>query len=244
MMNEIGKPLHFDVDVYLDAVEMMIASDEVERAFHMLDNMPAYYRDNQPDRAVEIRSSLHKQLFTPTQYKDADDECEKIDPDKFNYWPGRASVVASILEHIKDSGKAANIMEIGPGSFWLPFVLRKAEFSFTYEYQSLTKRELPFEKPKGDEVNIFIAFELIEHLSNELEIYQSYLKFKKTADYVLLSTPLYTCGAVNKNWREHSLGHLRTYTPHELLEKANKMFIGYNWKMFLDNTIVLIGEKK
>lgn len=229
----IGQPLLFDPDLYLTAVEQMIASDEVERALHMLDNMPSFYREHPPKRALELKELLHRVLWTPVQYAGiyagADVESE--------FWPLRAQCVEDIVrEH-----SGAHIMELAGGSGWLHEGLRKREYKFTYNCLSLDEKLVTKEFFGGPA--IFCAFELIEHLSNEWEIYQNYLKFNKQADYVLLSTPLHTYGGGNPNWRNGPLGHLRCYSVSEFHEIAAKMFTGFEWTAKTDDTIVLIGRK-
>lgn len=240
-MSEIGCPPHFNVERYLDAVEDMIASDEVERAFWMIKNMPAFYRDHVPDRAKEIRESLHRQLFTPVQYAGVYDELTRKEITE--YWPGRAQVVELLLKELSEP----HIMELAPGSFYLPLGLEERGHKFTYAWSGLDQSGpagnfmLP---PRDGAPTIFCCFELIEHLSNEWEIYQNYLKFKRTADFVVLSTPLYTCGAVARDWRAAALGHLRTYSPGEFQSIAARMFEGFEWEAFCDETIILKGTRK
>ncbi len=242
-----GLPQWFDPEIYCDCVEMMIASDEVNRAFSMLRNVPAWYRDFPTPRMLEIRESLHRQLFTPVQYAMADAEAITINEEILTqYWPDRAQVLGNKIKELNDQGLKPNLMEIGAGTFWLPYSLRSRGYEFTYEHKTLglETRVLPFDKPPlVSGVNMFIAFELIEHLSNENEIFQNYLKFKKKADYIFLSTPLYTCGGVNKDWRNHALGHLTTFTPQEFHNLCSGMFHGYNWSGVLSDTITMVGEK-
>lgn len=238
----IGKPNYFDPDIYCSAVEQMIMSDEVDRALRMLENVPAYYRDHPTPRMKEIKESLHRQLFTPAQYHAADIETRECSVQELEqYFPHRAQILFQKIKELNQNGIKPNIMEIGPGSFWLPYSLRHNLAEFTYEFQSLDKRTLPFDTPpESTGINIFVAFELAEHLSNEDELYRAYLKFGKNADYLYLSTPLYTCSAVSPNWRENALGHLRTYTPREFSSLCVKMFgSDYGWKCYLSETITL-----
>lgn len=239
----IGEPLFFDVDVYLSACEMLIQSDEVERAFLMLDNMPAFYRDNPPERAIEIRNSLHRQLFTPVQYKGIYKGLEITPADTEKHWPLRARVTEAIVKELNAKGVTPNIMELAGGSLWLPQGLVHKHLQFTYEHLSLDDVEHFFAKPDKPSVNIFCAFELIEHLTNEWEIYQNYLKFNREADIILISTPLYTYAGGMFDWRNNPLGHLRTYTPGELHLILVKMFKGYEWVCHTDDTIVFEGKK-
>lgn len=242
----MGKPNYFDADIYCSVVEMMIMSDEVERAFRLLDNVPAFYRDNPTPRMVEIRASLHRQLFTPAQYHTADTETRDCSSEELSQiFPHRAQVLFSKIKELNSQGIKPNLMEIGPGSFWLPYALRNRMAEFTYEYQSLDKRSLPFDTPpEKPGVSIFVAFELIEHLSNESEILQAYLKFKQPAQHIYISTPLYTAFGGIPNWRTNALGHLRTYTPQELFDFARHHWPEFSWQCHLSETITLEGGLK
>lgn len=235
----VGKPKFFDVDKYLDSVEGMINADEVERAFHMLDNLPAYYRDHVPVRAHEIRASLNRQLFTPVQYKDIYGEWD-FDLTMARF-PGRARILRSMVEGLNTKGLAPQLLEYAPGSFWLPMCLRRLALSFGYESIGLEAAPDGLTNQAAGPV-IFIAFEIIEHLSDEWELYRNYLRFNRRADVVLLSTPFYTCNGGEDNWRSRDLGHLRAYTPAEFMRKAEAMFQGYEWQVFTDETIILVGK--
>lgn len=242
----LGKPNYFDPDIYCSVVEMMIMSDEVDRAFRMLENVPAFYRDNPTERMKEIKDSLHRQLFTPAQYHAADTATRECKAEELaQYFPHRAQMLFHKIKELNEKGIKPNIMEIGPGSFWLPYSLRHNGADFSYEYQSLDKRTLPFDvPPELPGVNIFISFELIEHLWNEDEIFQAYLKFKKKAQYIYISTPLYTAFGGIPNWRENALGHLRTYTPQELFNFVRRHWPEYEWKVHLADTITAEGTLK
>lgn len=245
MAVDIGKPLFFDPEIFCSVVEQMIMSDEVERALLMLDNVPAYYRDNPTPRMKEIRESLHRQLFTPAQYSGADAEGADLDQKSLeSIFPHRAHVLGERVKAYNEQGIKPNLMEIGPGTYFLPYALRARGLEFTYESQSLAPRDLPFDRPKDPSINIFIAFELIEHLSNEAEIFQAYLKFGKEASDIFISTPLYTYGGGIVNWRANALGHLRSYTPEDLAKFCQKYFKGYTWQVYLSDTITIHGGKQ
>lgn len=244
----IGKPNFFDIDKYCDCIEGMILADEVERAFWMLDNPPAWYRDNPPERLREIKQSLHQAMFTPFDYKKADWEAyeqskdENLPTPSPDYWHERGEVLAETVRKLNKDGIKPHIMELGPGTHWLRLGLRRRERRFTYEAQSLARVDV---RTLGDGPNILVAFELIEHLQNENELYQAYLKFNRKAQYIFISTPLYTYGGGMNVWREQALGHLRAYTPKEFQRVVTAMFEGYDWKHYINNdgTQVLQGER-
>lgn len=243
-MNELGKPTHFDLEAFYKTIDGMINSDEIERALLMLDNMPGYYRAYPPERAEKMREALHAVTWTPTQYVGIYDKIVN-GPFDIKSWPLRADILEKTIKDDNQNGIIPNLMELAPGAFWLPHGLKNKGCRFTYECLSLDKHEPPFDKPNGNGKNIFVAFELIEHLSNEWEIYQNYLKFNHPANMVLLSTPHHTYGGGMDKWESRELGHLRTYTVEEFHLIASKMFQGFRWSCNLgDGTIVLTGVRK
>lgn len=226
----------------MDAIEDMINADEVERALWMIANVPAYYRDHEPDRLKEIRRSLHRQLYTPVQYKGIYDG-SVIDHERM-LWPLRSRKTTELVQELNSKDIVPNIMELAPGGHWMAHGMAHRGCKFTYEFLDLDGGETPFTKPlSAPAFNIFIAFEVIEHLSNEWEVYQNYLKFERPADVVMISCPLYTYSGGMDDWRNRALGHLRAYTPNELHAIVSKMFQGFNWECVLDDTIVLTGRK-
>lgn len=241
MTNPTGRPPHFRVDVYLDAVEDMIASDEVEKAFAMLDNMPTFYQDFPPERAREIRRSLNRQLFTPVQYISHLGH-EVSEADAIAAWSHRFQALERVMQAFSDLMHTPHIMELAPGSHIVSAGLRAKGFSFTYDQLSLEPSDTrPI--PEADAPTIFVAFELIEHLADPWEIYRNYLRFEREADVVMLSTPLYTHSACSREWRTAALGHLRTYSPSSLHAVVSAMFEGYTWSVETSDVIVLKGVR-
>ncbi len=238
----IGKPRFFDPDIYLKAVDGMINADEVLTALRMLDTMPAYYRDNPYPPAVRMRERLHRQLFTPIQYKGLYKNIEITKEDTATHWPLRARLLEDEVKKLNGYDKTPLIMELAPGSMWLREGLKHKNRDFNYQHLSLDDEYL--ECPAQIDNVIFCAFELIEHLHCEDEIYQNYLKFDRPADIVMFSTPLYTYAGGMDNWQDRQLGHLRTYTPGELHKAVAKNFQGFEWSIAIDDTIVLTGRKK
>ncbi len=240
-MSEQGRPKYFNTDTYLDAVEMMINADEVERALWMLDNMPGYYRDNMPERALEILNTLHKKTWTAIQYS----ELKQDEPLSLEVAdqvvPLRGMLVEQIVRSYNELSITPHIMELAPGGHWLPQYLKYKGLVFTYSSMSLTV---------GLEIGVevlgpvmFVCFETIEHLADEADIYRNYLKMGAKADVFMLSTPLYTINGGEDNWRERELGHLRTYTPAEFMRFADKYFKGCKWEMVMGEEMILTGVK-
>lgn len=237
-LRAIGKPTSFSPDLACDVIEQMIEADEPERALNMLDNVPAYYRQFPTERMLEIRRSLHKALWTPVQYAGIYDELE-YKPG--GHWPLRAQLLEAEIKKYQ-GGLPPLVMELAPGGLFLNNELLQRGYDVKYFSIGLDGESFDMNGLYG--TKIFVAFELIEHLTNPWEIYQNYLKIEEEADIIMLSTPLFTYGGGMPDWRNRPLGHLRTYVPNEFMEIAAKMFQGYQWEMVTgDGTMVLVGRR-
>lgn len=260
--DNVGRPKFFDVGTYLSVVNQMVSCDEVSRALWMLNNMPGYYRDKVPKEAVELKNQILTKLFTTKDYASYslhNDQthsliqatAEEIDKKMLSFL-SRGIVAKALVKELNDKGIRPHINEIAPGSFWLPIGLKKNGLKFTYRgiglnqaHDDLAKNYLGGfwrEEPGG--CNIFICYELIEHLHSEEEIFQYFLKDNINYDHILLSTPKYTVGGGNLNWMASDLGHLRTYTPSEFIRFAIRTWQDFKWVMYDDQVMVLKGERE
>lgn len=259
-MNEFpdGFPRYFDIDLYLNAVESMICADEVKFALVMLDNMPGYFRDNVPERAKYIRAKIYEQCMTVQDYiNDKEESIEKseihhktpLDKQwKEPHFSPRGELIVKIVRELNQKGYCANIVELGPYNYWLPAGLQDEGLDFIYTPISVNPHvKCPIQtKTESDKPlkNIFVCFEVIEHLWNEDEIVHYFYKTQMNPDYVLISTPKYTCGHGLFNWDTRLLGHIRTWTPSELTLWCKKHWPSLNW-YFVDSAMMIsIGAKE
>lgn len=243
-MSDTGKPHEhvFDPDEWLDLVECYFNSDEVELGLWLLDHPPSYYRENPPERAVKMRERIHRQLWTPIQYRGIYSGALITPEEAIAMWSHRFHMAEQVVANAINAGQEVHVMELAPGAHILPAGLIAKGHLFTYESMALDTQ--PLGTPPGPEaINLFVCFELIEHLSNPMEIYQNYLKMGRVADIVMISTPLHTYGGGFTGWASRELGHLRCYSPTELHEICMKMFPGYTWSASLSDVIVLTGAK-
>lgn len=254
-----GRPNYFNLDMFLAVTEQLIISDEVETAFWMLDNLPGWYRDNVPYQVIKMREQLHRKLFTPIEYSKIEckgsslfrQEKSLVRDSIFASLP-RAQQVRLLVKQLNDQGETPHIIEMGPGSYFIPHGLSADNLKFTYFGEGLNSKDndeafidiKEWREVGSSKVNIFISFEIIEHLHNPSEIYQYSLKHNLDFDYIYLSTPLYTWGGGNPNWWNADLGHLRTYTPSELLSFAKRYWPNYDWTTYLGSEIHLEGKRQ
>jgi hypothetical protein len=253
----MGKPLHFDPDHYLDSVEQMIRADEIVSALWMLDNMPGYYRDNKPQRALDIKKKIYQQLMTVVDYasdgdetKEASEDFSKVPLEEYYRQPHcspRGVITVGLVQSLNLDGYSANIVELGPANYWLPTALKSLNCDFTYEGYSINPLvKSPIETIKSDKPikNIFVCFEVIEHLFSPDDIYHFYCKSKMDADYVLMSTPKYTLMGGLPDWDTRTLGHIRTYTPTEFVKFGTTHWHGLSWQIIDSDMMVLVGSKQ
>lgn len=268
----LGKPKHFDPDHYLDSVEQMIAADEIIFALKMLDNMPGFYRMNPYPRAVQLKKDLYKNILSITSYSEDDYEGyenslrhqSKLNPGydweklglgamvdiPFTY--PRSEITIQLIKKLNDEGNVPHIYEMGPSNYYLPYGLKAKGLKFTYRADSINKKAYLDHKERLSDVwqdhakenqkQVFVCFETIEHLWNEKDILHQYHKYQADADHILISTP---CGTLIGGVADYKrdLGHLRTFTPNELLEICRKFWPNYDWSFCLNHMMVFQGSK-
>jgi hypothetical protein len=256
----VGKPSYFDVDHYLDAVEQMIASDEIQFALTMLENLPGYYRDHYPERASAIKSTIYRQLLLPIDYASNDAPKDLLDREAMQARIGavrcfpRGEIILNLVKSLNEQGYKPCIIEFGPYDYWLPIGLKyQAKLDFEYLPITLDKSTLvkvSYEYPKIEFVEkptqpltVYIACEVIEHMFNPKEIADPMLKLGIDPDIVVLSTPLYTLAHGLPDWHSRDLGHVRTWTPKELLDFAESLFGRRKYTHVREFSQVLVGVK-
>jgi hypothetical protein len=252
----VGFPACFSIDNYLDVVEQVICADEIQNALWMLENMPGYYRDNVPERAKEIKRKLYKQLMTVADYVGDESEIEANSAkdhgdypvkDHWNlehYWP-RGHIIVEKVKALNAEGFCANIYEFGPANYWVYHSLLGLGLDFTYDCFSIgkEKKKLKTDSKPDKSKNIFICFEVIEHLWNPDDIYHAYANKGFDADIILMSTPKYTLFNGLSNWEERPLGHIRTWTPTEFTRFAVKHWPEFKYQVYDAAMMVLEGNK-
>lgn len=252
-MSEIGKPDHFDIKKFLEVCDAFISTDDVAFAFHMLDNLPAYYRDNPPDEVTEYRKALYRQLYLTQTYQEENFEISK--GLEFDRWECqvRAHLTMGVIKRYNEKNITPHVIELGPANYWLPMGLVDKNMDFTYQSIDLSKKnqleaikELPmhYKEDFQNPSTVFVACELIEHLWREEDIRHYYDRNNITAQFIVMSTPYHTFGGGYSNWRDRNLGHLRSYTPNDLTIFVLKHFPEFNWKSNIAHQITMVGERR
>lgn len=240
-MDQIAGPFHgelkdFKLEAFLTVAEELARGDDVERALWVLNNLPGFYRENQPHEVIKLRNELTAKIATPAWYAHNDNTDVPPHPDVFKGYL-RGHLLLSEIKYMNQDDYVPHIVDVGPGVFELPLMLKHHNCKFTYEPVFLQKEYFERIKPQieaylkpcpVDQPRVYVACEIIEHLWNEHEIKTEMLRAGPLADVVHVSTPLYSICGTYRNWREiQTLAHLRTYTTKEFQNLMLKMFPEY-----------------
>lgn len=255
----IGRPLYWDLQAHIRAIECMIMADEIEIAFDMCDRVPAWYRDNYPKELTDIKKTLWKNLYDSYEYSNEsavdigwgiEDAIEQY---KGGYFFPRADILKEELKNFNAKGIKPWICELSPSNGAMIIGLIHDNCEFTYYGQNLnakatdllkswlpngTWRTSPISQPK-----ILVCFESLEHTYREKDIQYAAQKLGHDWDQIYLSVP-YGClfGGLH-NWDTRKLGHVRGYTTNDFIKLANEFFPGYEWTYVKSHSQVLKGVK-
>jgi len=258
----IGRPYFFNPSLYLQCVEMMIRSDELMLALHMLDNPPGWYRDNYPVEFKQAKETLYKNIYDQIQYGTDDGEagCDRsfgenqwLGGSHENYTYPRAQIIEDAITQLNANGEKPWIYDLGCSHGNLPLGLLKNKKQFTYLGRGINYRiqeklkgwlgDVWQDKPTPGQTTWLCCFEVLEHCFNPHDLIHSAYKVGVEFDRIFLSTPKYTLGHGLYNWKDRPLGHVRTYTPREFHEFAHKAFPDHKFALIDAVSMVLIGSR-
>jgi hypothetical protein len=269
-VNEIGRPLYFDMNKHIEAIVQMIRADELQIALQMIDQVPAWYRENRDGRLENIRRTLYKNLYDQIEYASDDEEAECTREFGEKQWDSgymfpRANIILDLIQKLNYGGQGGAhpikpwIFDLGCSHGNLPLGLMKCRLSFSYKGVGLNGRIVSkvkewvgdywadepslYSDPFDRQSSILYCTEVIEHCMNPMDIVQSAYKVGVQWDYILLSVPLGCLGGGLENWDSRRLGHVRGWTKQEFVEFADKNWPGYKWQLTVAPSMVLLGSK-
>ena len=265
----VGRPKYFDPDHYCDAIEQMLTADEVITALKMFDQAPAFYRERPTERMQTLKREILQHAWNVSSYaKDPAETYEtslawekKMNPGQIEdlgdmidipFCYPRGPLMVEEVKRLNEEGKSPHIWEMGPANFWLPYGLKKKGLHFSYYADTLQPDSLKeaktrlqnhwADKADPDQVQIFCCFETLEHLWQPEDILHQYHRYGASADIIMMSTPLGTLLGGVPDWHR-DIGHLRTFTPQEFLDIANRLFPGYKWEIYPSAMMTIVGRR-
>jgi len=248
--------MNLNLQPFLDVAEILVRLDETERGLLILDNLPAFYRDFPPIEVRNLKSEIMSKITLPHDLLGDDRELPKTDEWSVQFLNGtaRGLQLKELVKELNDKQIFPHIHDLGPGDFTFVLGLNKLGFEFTYSCLTLNRNaELDVSKRLGSKyketpvenaVTIFVAYEIIEHLHNPMEIRQAFDRLKVMPDYILLSTPKYCYAEGTPNWRTEGIHHLKVFTPSEFMVEGIKMFPEYEFTFIPNEVMVISGVRK
>jgi hypothetical protein len=246
--------IDFDPKPFIEAALQLIRSEDTNKAILLLtDMLPSFYRDSPPAEIKELLRSVRSAKWLTSDY--ASNEKDDLKPEEVSKFAVENLVRFRLIKDmlLENKGPIPHIIDLGPGDYNMPIGLSQLGCAFTYQPIGVYSKAMEQAKEKLAHkwCNVrqreaplwFVAYEIIEHLENEMEIRQQMDRLPRLPDKVFCSTPLYTFSDGNKNWKTE-IAHLRTYTPDEFFVICRKLFPEYNLQYVPFEIQMIIGELK
>ncbi len=253
----LGRPIYWDLNIHIQAIEQMIKADELQIALQMLKNVPGWWRDNYPNELARIKSTIYRQTYDQVEYATDDEEADCPREMGEQQWDSpymfpRAEIISQIVRKYNAGMQRPWIYDLGCSHGNLPLGLLKSRHDFDYCGAGMNHRIIQklkgwigdvWKDRPGLQPTILYNTEVLEHCFNPHDIVHSSYKVGTIWDQILLSVPMYTLGGGLPDWSTRRLGHVRTWTPAEFSEFANKSWPGYSWVLYKAASMVLVGTK-
>lgn len=254
MMDITGRPMLIDINKILDAAEEYIMCDDGQKAMWILDNLPAYYMDNYPLRAYEIKKTYYNKLYTIQDYLSDSFDNEWDEEKALKHYKDmaqwRGQYIKNLIESYNKLGSDISIIELGPANYWLPIGLKSEGLKFKYMSMgpNVYAAKLAKEKLKdiwNEEItgaSIFVCMETIEHCQNPQDLFNYYAKIPKETEFIILTTPRYMIGnCFVTDWRGKDHGHVKTWGAEEFKAWAEKTWPLHNFNVLDKQHLILSG---
>jgi hypothetical protein len=243
----------FDLNCFLKAAEELLRADETIRALNLLDNLPAYYRQNIPPEVQALKREIMSRIATASFYATSSDYELSAPEDSHIYAANtlRGQLLLHDIKALNSRDLMPHLLDLAPGEYAFVRMLQHNQCLFSYQasyvnhpsYQHYKKhfeeRELDYLRQDNNiRPTVYFCGEIIEHLWQEEEIRYEMERKIGLADIIHISTPNMAFDYECTDWRSKGdLGHLRTYTPNEFAIKIIKMFPEYHVQILLSQIL-------
>ena len=253
----IGRPLYWNLEKHIAAVEQMIMADELQIALKMLENVPGWWRDHYPNVLARIKSTIYRQTYDQVEYATDDEEADCPREMGESQWGSaymypRAEIISQIVKKYNAEEIAPWIFDLGCSHGNLPLGLLKSKHEFDYCGVGMNHRIIqklkdwvgPAWKDRPEnQPSILYCTEVLEHCFNPHDVVHTSYKKGIIWDQILLSVPMYCLGGGLPDWKTRRMGHVRNWTPKEFSDFANESWPGYSWSLYKSASMVLHGVK-
>lgn len=217
----------------------LVGNDEPLLAIKLLENLPGFYRDNPPFYILNLRKKIEAAIFTAHDYRKGDHDGEVTEERALWAYTNllRGQLIAEEVKQYNQKKVTPDVVEYGPGEYFVPIGLLHDKRDFAYSYLSMDIRaedmadkwlsKIPASKGGP---RIFVANEIIEHLIDPKELVIE--ARKHDPDIIHISTPMYCYDPKNVDSVPEKLPHVRTYTPSELFFWCSQQFPDFSGELF------------
>jgi hypothetical protein len=242
--------LNFNLDCFLQAADELLRADETIRALHLLDNLPAYYRQHVPPEVTTLKRDIQSRIATASFYATSsgyeltapDDSYTKV------HNTLRGHLLLKEIKELNEKDLMPHLLDLAPGEYAFVRMLQHHQALFSYECSHVNGPSFEHFKKHFEEKlyiwresnkvtvrpTIYFAGEIIEHLWQEEELRFEMERKVGLADVIHISTPNMTFDFNCTDWRSKGdLGHLRAYTPQEFGTTVQRIFPEYHIQLFI-----------
>ncbi len=251
-----GPMVNENIQCFIDCANELLRADETMRALWLLDNLPAWRRDNPHPEVVKLKNEVMAKIATASFY--ATDEGAELQSDpnihRIMKHTLRGDMILKEVRFLNKCGHTPIFADLAPGEYSFVRLLIDENTHFSYRpiyvnhpsYEHYKQHfEHMIEVYAGASPKIFFACEIIEHLHNVDELRYEMNRHCGMADIVHFSTPLHTFDTSCLDWRNKgALGHLQAFTPTEFFLAIQKLFPEYDLKLFHSQPMHIRGTLK
>lgn len=256
----MGRPIHWDENLHARAIIQMIQADEIQEALRMLENPPAWYRENYPAEFTAIKNKLYQRLYSQIEYASDQEEVDMAQRHDVavSQWNGeycfpRAQIITDAVKKANDNGMAPFIVDLGCSHGNLPLGLKAAGLRFNYLGLAMNQKvieslrtavgnDIWSDWPSEGQEAWLVCTEVLEHCMDPhslvIDAYKPGLHYAQ----MFWSVPYGCLGGGLENW-DRRLGHVRGWTRKEFSEFVDKHFPGYQQTLYMAHSMVLHGVK-
>lgn len=249
----VGKPSHFNLEKALEVAQMLVDSDNVVGAMKFVDEcFPAYYREHGSDLIQLWKHNVWKKVATVSDYAHGENLEISHESCLEEFKAVRFQTLDHLVKSWNEQGRICHIVDMGPGPMTIAVGLKENGRNFTYnplnvgpipKHYSQRFIDVYRDKPDFHSVEIFVCFEMIEHLFHPEDVVNFYHRNNINAEHVLISTPNGSLGGGWKRANADLIAHTRDWAPKELIAFGMKHWPSMNWQFINNQQMMIIGSR-
>lgn len=228
-------------DLLLEARRLHKTDNSIDALEKILD---AVENDSSADQELRpFYTQILESLVTAYGYKSLGEDATAISSEQAKLTVQSLSRGKAVWRFAEKVRGKFNLIDVGPGTYWLPLGLEAMQYDFRYIpvtmndqvlHRMMREKKLkPFERALPTLPSCLVAFEIIEHLMNPIELMIDGVQANngKLPEFVMVSTPDGCFDPVKEKTGPKAQPHLRTYSADSLRRQLEYFFFPYDWSV-------------